>query len=173
MAYKLLIMNNAGNTEINAASSQSLEEQVATLFRQLAESLPEGSVSLEIKPNSEPVLRGTRIELIPAVSSAARISAVALNRGVVYLTFGRATSLEVEVEHGCSPGTLIEDIRPLCEAVIRGNFEEDVWLEGSRAFKSIGRVNLGGKVITIRYRGSFHPFERTNKEHIEYSPFAG
>jgi hypothetical protein len=173
VAYKLLIMNNAGNAELNATSSQPLEAQVVIFFRQLAESLPKGSASLEIKPNPEPLLGGTRIELIPAVSSAARIVAVAINRGVVYLTFGRATPLEIQVEHRGSPGALIEDIRPFCEAVIGGNFEEDIWLEGSRAFKSIGRLNLGGKVITIRYRGSFHPFDRTNKEHIKYSPFAG
>lgn len=163
-------MDKTRNPELN--SSRPLEMLVVALFRQLAESVPEGSASLRIEPNPEPVLGGTRIELIPAVSNAARIIAVVLNRGVVYLTFGRATTLEVQVERGKSPADLVEDIRVLCEAIIEGNFEEDVWLEGSRAFKCVGKVDVGGRVITIRHRGSFHPFGRTNKEHIDYSPFS-
>jgi len=164
-------MIEKGNTEHNTASSQLLETEVVTLFRQLAESLPAGSVSLEIKPNPEPLIGGTRVELVPVVSGAARIVAIATNRGVVYLTFGKSTPFEAQVERGSTPSKLIEDIRPFCKAVIEGKFEENIWLVGSRAFKSVGKLEVGGKIITIHYRGSFHPFEKTENEHIKYAPF--
>ena len=150
-----------------------LETEVVNLFRELTESLPPGCASLKVEPSLEPLVGGTQIELIPAVPGAARILAVATGRGVVYLTFGRATPFEAQVERGTSPSTLIEGIKPICKAVIEGKFQEDLWLAGPRAFKSIGKLNIGGKVVTIRYRGSFHPFNKTKKEHVNYVPFTG
>jgi hypothetical protein len=166
-------MIDNGKTEPTGTPSQPLESAIVVFFRQLAESLPPGSAQLGIGPNPEATFGGTRVELKPALAEAATIIALALNRGVVYLTFGRATLFEAQMERGGSPRSLIEHIEPLCKAVIDGMFEENISVAGSEVFKSVGKLNVGGKVITIHYRGSFHPFGRTQKRHIKYAPFSG
>jgi hypothetical protein len=150
----------------------TLEEQIVSLFRELVKECSQNSVSLRVQPNQEPTLKGTRLELTPTLSTAAKIVAVALDRGVVYLTFGRATPFELQTENG-SPGgpPPLAQIKALCSAVMQGKFEEKLWLVDSQVFKCTGKIALGDKVVTIHYRGSFHPFGKTKKEHIKYSPY--
>jgi hypothetical protein len=152
------------------ATIRSLEEGVISLFQTFARELPQDAVSLEIGPSNDPLLGGTRLELIPTSPTAAKIFALVLNRCVVYVTFGSATPFEAQIEDGNISGA-ISEIKALCEAVIEGKFEEDIWFAGPQIFKSVGRIDVGKRTNIIHYRGSFHPFERTRKKNIKYSSY--
>jgi hypothetical protein len=148
------------------------ESQVIALFRRLVGGLPAGGASLKIDARSQSIPDGTRVELIPSLPTAAKIAAVVLKEGVVYLTLGRATPCEFEVKNGDTPDrSPIGEIESLCKAVIDGWFEEDVWFIGSKIFKCVGKITLAGRTRTIHYRNSFHPLTRSEKQHFQYAPY--
>lgn len=65
----------------------------------------------------------------------------------------------------------IPDVRHICEAIIEGKFEEETWSVGSVITKCVGKIELDGKVHTLRYYGGFYPFRKKERKQIKYAPY--
>ncbi len=168
-----IAMVETGNMGTSPERTAAVESQIIELFRKVAAGLPSGTASLTI--DSLPALahHATRVELAPARSGAAKIVAVVVKRGVVYLTLGRATPSEFQASaDGFLDPPHMREIEGLCRAVIEGCFEEDLWALGPEVFKCTGKITVRGRTRTVHYRGSFHPFARTERQHIRYAPYS-
>ena len=146
--------------------------QMIGLFRHLVAELPPGTATLKVETGLKNAPNGTRLEVTPSVGQAARMVAMVLDRGTIFLTFGRAASFEFQVECGDSiEASPFEEIETLSRAVIEGKIEEELWVVGSQVFKGTARITLPTGTRTMHYRGSFHPVEKTEKQQVKYLPY--
>jgi hypothetical protein len=126
----------------------------------------EAAVSIRRAPQIEH--EGMSISLIPSNPKASGIVVDARNGfPIVSLVLGKSTPLEVvwrDEESG------IAEVRAICDAVIKGRFQEDLMLAGSEATKSVGTIEVGGQKRVFRYYGQFYPLKK-KRIHISYSPY--
>ncbi len=151
------------------AALSEIEERLINLFKEILDSLPVGRASLKIKHAPQIQHEGVSISLTPVTNSAAPIVADARDGwSIISLVFGRSTLVEV------LPGdklTQLDEVRAMCEAVIQGRFEEDLWLVGSEVTKCIGRIEIDGEGRVFRYFGRSFPFKKKERSNIKYSPY--
>jgi hypothetical protein len=160
-----------GCREENVSSTSTAETQMLALFRKLVEGLPSGTAALEVHSHRERGVKGARLEIRPSLHAAARIAVLVLDTGAVFLTLGRATSFEFQLDQGPPHDQSLEEIEALCKAIIGGKLEENLWLAGSEVFRCSGKIALPSGNRTTHYRGSFHPFERVRRKQVKYLPY--
>jgi hypothetical protein len=139
-----------------------LVPRAESLFHQILDLLPPGTASLEIRPLKNSRHGGSDVRLKPVNPLSARISVdVEYGDPNVYMWVGKAPSLEMWVER---ESDVIEGIRKGALAVIKGDFEEEIWSVGEKLVKCVGRLTVGGEVHTLRRFGGFYPFRTKSTE---------
>lgn len=151
---------------------RDLEEAFRVLLR---DNLSGGDVSLSVAPVRDAEVSGKNITAMPGKPERAPINAFCENGGgVVYLTVGQNTPLEVPLEgRRYTDFAGGEELIALIKAVIAGRFEEDVWTSDSRIIKSEGRIFIDAeRPVTIKNSPLFfNPFRSLTKQEYKYQPY--
>jgi hypothetical protein len=147
----------------------AIEEHVTSLLKEVAESLPHGKASINIKRAPQIQHEGVSISLVPASPTAASIVADARNGfPIISLVLGKSTLVEV-LPDGKKPQ--LDEVHAICDAVIQGRFQEDLTLVGTEITKCVGRIDIDGREQIFRYFGRIFPFKKNERRHISYAPY--
>ena len=148
--------------------------ELRRVFELLSADLTPNRVRLEVQ---EKKIGGEAVKLslslTPTNPNAATILAHVNEQSGVDLIVGRGAVFEVPLKGGRYVGlACIDEVRTICTAVIRGDFEEEVWFKGRRVVKAAGRIQVGDKSIGSYWRQVFsNPLVRARREHYRYSPY--
>jgi hypothetical protein len=117
----------------------------------LAQSLPDGVVTLTAKQNSAPGGESNSFTLTPIQPSAALIHIdVDEDSETIYLSMGRGAVYEVPPEgRGYSDLSQLDEVRALCLAAIRSEFRETVWFKGKDVVGGRGWATVGSEEVGV------------------------
>ena len=146
-------------------------DDVASVVDQLARALPPTAAVVTRESTED----GAAILLSPKGEHSAdvRIDIMAGNPHV-FISAGHGGIFEVPPEgHRYSDLDLLDEIRAICLAVIRGEFRETVWFKGDEVVGGHGVVRIGSSDVGDRWRKVFsNPFTRTVRRSYSYAPYA-
>jgi hypothetical protein len=148
---------------------RTIEDRLVKLFQGIVSALPAGCATLRVKRAPEIEHDGVSIWLTPSNPQAAEIVADAKNGdSTVSVCVGQRTPIEVLPTRN---HTIVDDVREICQAVIDGKLQEELWLVGNDVIKCIAKIELGGKVHVFRYYDGLYPFSKKERKLIHYSPY--
>lgn len=154
-------------------NSQTIEDKLEILIRDLANSLPPHCASYSVNRNPQGA-GGIIVALTPNSETAAGIVAHAQSGwDGVELIFGKGSVFEVSPK-GKHYTNLphLQEVQALCRAVIEGHFEETVWMVGSKIIKCVGKIVVSNKTIMSHWRTFFiNPFLSRQQSLIRYRPY--
>ena len=159
------------NTDLETVKEDltKIEEQVTSLLKEIADALPTGTVSLDVKRAPQILHEGVSVSLVPGNPVAATIVADARNGfSIVSLVLGKSTPVEV------LPGgrrAQLDEIRTICQAVIEGKFQEDITFVGTEITKCVGKLDIDGHEQVFRYFGRVFPLKKKQQIHVSYSAY--
>jgi hypothetical protein len=146
-----------------------LDDEIYTIYRDLLATLPEGTAVLNRRSSTD--AGGEDIELIPTNLNSARIYVHPM-ADWIYVSIGRNTSTELftggirEKEDEA-----LTRLKRISRAVIEGNFSEEVWTLGGKIVKSVGTLEINGKVQRLRFTTFFNLMRRKQRKQYVYSPY--
>jgi len=147
-------------------------ERYHSLFKEIFGSLPRDCAKLVFRDGGAHEEGNFDVELIPRKPTAATIRAK-FKKGKAYLFFGKAGVFEVPptgrryTAHG-----QWEEIRVLCDAVVRGRYEELITEIEGKIVGGRGKVVLeDGPVSEVWREAGFWPFKKKKKTAITYTAF--
>jgi hypothetical protein len=149
-----------------------LARSVEEILTRLVETLPKNTASLEAIPAETSDNGWSTFTVTPTRSSAARIQ-VAVDAPDIYLSLGRGAVYELVPEgRRYSDLTQLDELRALCLAAVRGEFDETVWLKGDDVVGARGRAKIGSGEVGDLWRQVFtNPLRRTRKRVYAYDPY--
>lgn len=155
-------------SERTASPSEVLVQLVAGL----ADSLAPGVAEFTVKPG--PGQREVVASLTPRKASAASVVVhVDDEQPVVDVILGRGGFYEVPpTGRRYSDLGQLDEVRALCLAAIRGQYEETVWFCGDDVVRSHGVAVIGSRQAPVHWAQLFfNPFRRMRRRHFEYEPY--
>ena len=143
---------------------------VGELFEDIVRILPPHCFTLEKLPQPSGEIY---VRLKPMSPNAAVIMARGGGDLRYDLTIGEGTVLEIYPGGKCYTDldTAADEVRLICEAVFSGNFEETVFFVCGIPVKTVGRITLERRTITVKAIHEFFPLIPKRKRHIKYAPY--
>jgi hypothetical protein len=144
--------------------------EVVGLFEDIYRGLSPGSASMrkDLQPDGE-----VYVYLIPTNSAAAPIKARGGGELRYEIVAGKGSVFEVMPgsRHYTNCETAADEVRAICNAIFAGKFEEAIWTVGGKAAKIRGKIELNGKLFTVRVVCGFYPLWLKKKTLIRYAPY--
>jgi hypothetical protein len=146
-----------------------IAERIQALIGELVGKLPDGCAIARFKSNAF----SRTFELVPTRSGGAPISLTIPLQDCekVTLIAGRSTLFEIPVDgRWYTDFPLLDEVRTICMAVIQGQLEEWLILDGTEVVRGKGTIRLP-RPITVHWSQSFRPFRKKTRAHFQYEPW--
>lgn len=138
---------------------------LATLARAIVDEMAPGRASVTANHQKDGELY---VEVTPGNPRAARMAIRGGGDFQYDLYIGQGTLYELL---GTDTISAAGQVRAIARAVFAGKFEETFWTVGNKVAKTIGLIQLNGKVGKTRQWHGFYPFRFKKKAHIKYEPY--